>query len=48
MRAAIAATKEFQAVTGKITINENRDASKSAVILKVEGGKFKYLQTVEP
>ena len=48
VRAAIAATKDFQAVTGKITINENRDASKSAVILKVEGGKFKYLQTVEP
>ena len=48
LRDAIAATKEFQAVTGKITINENRDASKSAVILKVEGGKFKYLQTVEP
>ena len=48
VRDAIAATKDFQAVTGKITINENRDASKSAVILKVEGGKFKYLQTVEP
>ena len=48
LRDAIAATKAFQAVTGKITINENRDASKSAVILKVEGGKFKYLETVEP
>ena len=48
LRAAIAATKNFEAVTGKITINENRDASKSAVILKVEGGKFKYLETVEP
>jgi branched-chain amino acid transport system substrate-binding protein len=48
LRDAIAATKDFQAVTGKITINENRDASKSAVILKVEGGKFKYLETVEP
>ena len=48
VRDAIAATKDFQAVTGKITINENRDASKSAVILKVEGGKFKYLETVEP
>jgi branched-chain amino acid transport system substrate-binding protein len=48
LRDAIAATKDFQAVTGKITINENRDASKSAVILQVEGGKFKYLETVEP
>lgn len=48
LRDAIAATKDFQAVTGKITINENRDASKSAVILQVAGGKFKYLETVEP
>ena len=48
VRDALAATKDFQAVTGKITINENRDATKSAVILKVEDGKFKYLETVEP
>ena len=48
LRDAIAATKNFEAVTGKISINENRDASKSAVILQVAGGKFKYLQTVEP
>jgi branched-chain amino acid transport system substrate-binding protein len=48
LRDAIAATKDFQAVTGKITINENRDATKSAVILKIEDGKFKYLETVEP
>ena len=48
LRDAIAATKNFPAVTGNITINENRDASKSAVILKVEDGKYKYLETVEP
>ena len=48
IRDAIAATKDFQAVTGKITINESRDATKSAVILQVEKGKFKYLETVSP
>ncbi len=48
VRDALAATKDFDGVTGKITINEKRDATKSAVILKVEGGKFKYLETVEP
>jgi branched-chain amino acid transport system substrate-binding protein len=48
LRNAIAATKDFPAVTGKITINQNRDATKSAVILKIEDGKFKYLETVEP
>jgi branched-chain amino acid transport system substrate-binding protein len=48
LRDAIAATKNFPAVTGTITINENRDATKSAVILKIEGGRFKYLETVAP
>jgi branched-chain amino acid transport system substrate-binding protein len=48
LRDALAATKDFPAVTGKITINENRDATKSAVILQVKGGKFEYLETVQP
>lgn len=48
LRDAIAATKNFPAVTGTLTLNENRDATKSAVILKIEDGKFKYLETVEP
>jgi branched-chain amino acid transport system substrate-binding protein len=48
IRDALAATKDFEAVTGKITINPQRDADKSAVILKVEGGKFKYIETIAP
>ncbi|MBI3853578.1 MAG: ABC transporter substrate-binding protein [Verrucomicrobia bacterium] len=48
VRDALAATKGFQGVTGVITINEKRDATKSAVILQVKGGKFKYLETVAP
>jgi branched-chain amino acid transport system substrate-binding protein len=48
LRDAIAATKNFPAVTGTITINEKRDATKSAVILKIAGGKYEYLETVEP
>ena len=48
VRDALAATKDFDAVTGKITINAQRDADKSAVILKVEGGKFKYIETIAP
>ena len=48
VRDALAATKNFQAVTGVITINESRDATKSAVILQVKGGKFKFLETVAP
>ena len=48
IRDALAATKDFDAVTGKITINAQRDADKSAVILQVKGGKFAYVETVAP
>ncbi len=48
VRAALAATKDFDAVTGKITINDKRDAVKSAVILQVKDGAFKFLETVSP
>ena len=48
VRDALAATKNFSAVTGNITINENRDAIKSAVILKINGGRFKFVDTVNP
>lgn len=48
IRDSIAKTKDFDGVTGKITLNENRDADKSAVVLKIEGGKAKYETTVNP
>lgn len=48
IRDALAATKDFDAVTGRITINEKRDATKPAVILQVRGGKFKYVETIAP
>ena len=48
IRDALAATKDYEAVTGKISINAQRDAVKSAVILQVKDGKFKYLETVAP
>ena len=35
-------------LTGKITIDAKRDAQKSAVVIKIEGGKGKYETTVEP
>ena len=47
-RDALAATKDFEAVTGRITLSPQRDAIKSAVILQVKGGKFAYLETVSP
>ena len=48
VRDALAATKDFDAVTGRITLSPQRDAIKSAVILQVKGGKFAYLETVSP
>lgn len=48
IREALAATKEFEGVTGKMAINAQRDAVKSAVILQVKGGKFKFVETVNP
>jgi branched-chain amino acid transport system substrate-binding protein len=48
IRDALAATKDFEGVTGRITIDDNRDASKAAVILKVEGGRFRYVETIAP
>jgi len=48
LRDAIAATKDFPGVAGKITINAKRDAEKQAVVLKVENGKTQFVTTVEP
>jgi branched-chain amino acid transport system substrate-binding protein len=48
LRDAIAATKDFPGVTGKITIDAERNAVKPAVVLKVVGGKFQYVETIAP
>jgi branched-chain amino acid transport system substrate-binding protein len=48
VRDALAATRDFDGVTGRTSINEKRDATKPAVILQVKDGKFKYIETVNP
>jgi branched-chain amino acid transport system substrate-binding protein len=48
IREALAQTKDFLGVTGKITIDEKRNAVKSAVVVKVDGADFKYQTTVNP
>ncbi|MDC0713540.1 ABC transporter substrate-binding protein [Stigmatella sp. ncwal1] len=48
LRDAIAATKDFPGVAGKITLNAQRDAEKQAVVLKIENGKTKFMTTVTP
>jgi branched-chain amino acid transport system substrate-binding protein len=50
LRDAIAATKDFKAVTGMITIDQNRDAKKSAVIVEMKGDPLgpKFKARIEP
>jgi branched-chain amino acid transport system substrate-binding protein len=48
LRDAIAATKDYPAVTGKITLDDKRNATKSAVMLTIKDGKFRFVETVNP
>jgi branched-chain amino acid transport system substrate-binding protein len=48
IRDAIAATKGFVGVTGIVTLDENGDATKSAFIKSVQGGKFVFKTIVNP
>ncbi|KAB3530868.1 ABC transporter substrate-binding protein [Alkaliphilus serpentinus] len=48
IREAIAKTQNFEGAAGIITLDENGDAVKSAVIKTVKDGKFTYLDTIEP
>jgi branched-chain amino acid transport system substrate-binding protein len=46
LRDAIAATHDYDGVTGKISIDEARNARKDAVVLKIEGGRFRFYRSV--
>ncbi len=48
LRDALAATKDFKAVTGSITLDANRNAIKPAVVLQIKGQDAKYVATVNP
>ena len=48
LREAIAATKDHQGITGKITLDEHRNANKPAVILTIGNGGFDFVETVAP
>src|ERR1700747_3089843 len=48
LRAAIQDTEGFPGVSGKITIGQDRNAVKSAVIVTIKDGTLKYAETIEP
>lgn len=48
LRDAIAATKAHPGITGSITLDEKRNASKPAVILGINKGAFEFVRTMTP
>jgi branched-chain amino acid transport system substrate-binding protein len=48
IREAIAQTKDFPGVAGTVSLDKNRNAVKSAVILKVGDGKTEFVTTINP
>lgn len=48
LRDAIAATSDFEGVSGKFSLNADRDAVKALVFIKIEDGQFRYTATVNP
>jgi len=48
LAAELAKTKDFDGVTGSISIDADRNAVKPAVILEMKDGKPKYVTTIQP
>ena len=48
LKEALAATKDFAGVTGKTTLDAQRNATKGAVIMTVKDGKFLFVDTFMP
>ncbi len=48
LREAIAATKDHPGITGKITLDKDRNAEKPATILTIANGAYKFEQSVAP
>ena len=48
LRDALAGTKNFKGVTGIITLDAQRNPTKSAVILVVKDGKFQFVESIVP
>jgi branched-chain amino acid transport system substrate-binding protein len=48
VRAAIAATRDFPGVTGRTTIDAQRNSAKPAVILTMKNGQARFVESVAP
>jgi branched-chain amino acid transport system substrate-binding protein len=48
IRDELAKIKDFHGVTGKMSMDSNRDAVKSAVVVQVQGEDYKFITSVSP
>lgn len=48
MKDALAATKDYQGVSGNISMDANRDAKKKLVIMKISNGAVQFADVVNP
>ncbi len=48
IRDELAKIKDFHGVTGEMSMDANRDAIKSAVVVQVEGENYKFITSVNP
>lgn len=48
IRNALASIKDFHGVTGKMAMDENRDAIKGASVVQVDGDKYKFITEIAP
>lgn len=48
IRDALAATRDFEGVTGKITINKDRNADKPATIMQIKNGQLEFVTQIAP
>ncbi|MBM3495757.1 MAG: ABC transporter substrate-binding protein [Armatimonadetes bacterium] len=48
LRDAIASTKDFPGVTGRITLDSKRNARKAALILQIQGDRFRVFKSYTP
>ena len=48
LRDALAATKGYSGITGITTLDAQRNATKTAVVLTVKNGEFKFVESITP
>jgi branched-chain amino acid transport system substrate-binding protein len=48
LKKALATTRDFPGVTGRTTLDENRNTLKDAAIIAVRGGRCVYVESIRP